>query len=92
MGNVSILDTAQAYSRAVKLKKSLIVILATLFGNMLSVAFLLVRAGLHKGVESSDKAEALDLPVYACIPIFDWQAYLDSKMKHHKRKKKIRIT
>ena len=42
VGNVRILDTAQAYSNAVKPKKSLIVVLATLLGGMLSVALVLV--------------------------------------------------
>ncbi|WP_392340458.1 polysaccharide biosynthesis tyrosine autokinase [Moritella marina] len=91
VGNVRILDTAQAYSNAVKPKKSLIVVLATLLGGMLSVAFVLVRAALHKGVENPDEVEALGLPVYASIPMSDWQAEMDSKLKHNKRKKKFEL-
>ena len=91
VGNVRILDTAQAYSNAVKPKKSLIVVLATLLGGMLSVAFVLVRAALHKGVENPDEIEALGLPVYASIPMSDWQAEMDVKLKHNKRKKKFEL-
>jgi tyrosine-protein kinase Etk/Wzc len=91
VGNVRILDTAQAYSNAVKPKKSLIVVLATLLGGMLSVAVVLVRAALHKGVENPDEIEALGLPVYASIPMSDWQAEMDSKVKQNKRKKKLEL-
>ncbi|QFI40131.1 polysaccharide biosynthesis tyrosine autokinase [Moritella marina ATCC 15381] len=91
VGNVRILDTAQAYSNAVKPKKSLIVVLATLLGGILSVAVVLVRAALHKGVENPDEVEALGLPVYASIPMSDWQAEMDSKLKHNKRKKKFEL-
>ncbi|QUM77893.1 polysaccharide biosynthesis tyrosine autokinase [Moritella sp. 24] len=91
VGNVRILDTAQAYSNAVKPKKSLIVVLATLLGGMLSVAIVLVRAALHKGVENPDEVEALGLPVYASIPMSDWQAEMDAKLKKNKRKKKLEL-
>ena len=91
VGNVRILDTAQAYSKAVKPKKSLIVVLATLLGGMLAVAVVLVRAALHKGVENPDEIEALGLPVYASIPMSDWQAEMDVKVKHNKRKKNFEL-
>ena len=91
VGNVRILDTAQAYSKAVKPKKSLIVVLATLLGGMLAVAVVLVRAALHKGVENPDEIEALGLPVYASIPMSDWQAEMDVKLKHNKRKKTFEL-
>lgn len=91
VGNVRILDTAQAYSQAVKPKKSLIVVLATLLGGMLAVAVVLVRAALHKGVENPDEIEALGLPVYASIPMSDWQAEMDTKLKNNKRKNKLAL-
>ncbi|NRB80982.1 MAG: polysaccharide biosynthesis tyrosine autokinase [Saccharospirillaceae bacterium] len=91
VGNVRILDTAQAYSNAVKPKKSLIVVLATLLGGMLAVAVVLVRAALHKGVENPDEIEALGLPVYASIPMSDWQAEMDVKVKNNKRKKHFEL-
>jgi len=91
VGNVRILDTAQAYSKAVKPKKSLIAVLATLLGGMLAVAIVLVRAALHKGVENPDEVEALGLPVYASIPMSDWQAEMDVKVKHNKRKKNFEL-
>ncbi|WP_256383782.1 polysaccharide biosynthesis tyrosine autokinase [Photobacterium toruni] len=85
VGNVRILDNAQAYSQAVKPKKSLIVVLATLLGGMLSVAIVLLRAALHRGVENPDEIEAIGLPVYASIPLSSWQTDLDKKLKLKKK-------
>lgn len=79
VGNVRILDAAQVYTNAVKPKKALIVVLATLLGGMLSVAIAFLRAALHRGVESPDEIEALGLPVYASIPLSDWQVSLEKK-------------
>ncbi|MGK0270231.1 MAG: tyrosine-protein kinase Etk/Wzc [Cocleimonas sp.] len=85
VGNVRILDTAQSYTKAVKPKKSLIVVLATLLGGMLAVAVVLVREAMHKGVENPDEIEALGLPVYASIPLSDWQTDMDIKSKRKKK-------
>ncbi|PSU97732.1 polysaccharide biosynthesis tyrosine autokinase [Photobacterium kishitanii] len=81
VGNVRILDAAQVYTHAVKPKKALIVILAILLGGMLSVAIAFLRAVLHRGVENPDEIEALGLPVYASIPLSDWQIDLEKKSK-----------
>lgn len=81
VGNVRILDRAQSYAQAVKPKKSLIVVLATLLGGMLSVAVVLIRAAMHKGVENPDEIEALGLPVYASIPLSKHQESINSKFK-----------
>ncbi|MCD9467701.1 polysaccharide biosynthesis tyrosine autokinase [Photobacterium iliopiscarium] len=85
VGNVRILDNAQAYSQTVKPKKSLIVVLATLLGGMFSVAIVLLRAALHRGVENPDEIEALGLPVYASIPLSPLQSDLDKKYKLKKK-------
>jgi tyrosine-protein kinase Etk/Wzc len=87
VGNVRILDNAQSYARPIKPKKALIVIIATLLGGMLAVAFVLLREALHKGVENPEEIEALGLPVYASIPKSEWQAGLDSKLKSRKSRK-----
>ncbi|MCE7566323.1 polysaccharide biosynthesis tyrosine autokinase [Aliivibrio fischeri] len=86
VGNVRILDTAQAYTYAVKPKKPLIVVLATLLGGMLSVAIVLLKAAFHRGVENPDEIEALGIPVYASIPKSNWQEKLD--IRYNKKKVK----
>ncbi|MEZ8544032.1 polysaccharide biosynthesis tyrosine autokinase [Vibrio splendidus] len=81
VGNVRILDDAQAYARAVKPKKPLIVVLATLLGGMLSVAFVLLKAAFRRGVESLDQIEQIGLPVYAAVPKSDLQVELTNRFK-----------
>ena len=85
VGNVRILDDAQVYAGAVKPKKPLIVVLATLLGGMLSVAFVLVKAAFHRGVESPDQIEQIGLPVYAAVPKSDLQIELTNRFKSKKK-------
>ena len=81
VGNVRILDTAQTFDRAVKPKKALIVVLMTLLGGMLSVAYVLLKAAFHKGVENPQEIEELGLPVYASVPKSILQSEFISKQK-----------
>lgn len=88
VGNVRILDSAQSYTHAVKPKKPLIAVLATLLGGMLSVAFVLVKAAFHKGVENPDEIEAIGLSVYASIPKSEFQGQLERENKRKGRNSK----
>lgn len=88
VGNVRILDKAQSSPYAIKPKKTLIVVIATILGGMLSVGLVLIKSFLHKGVENPDEVETIGLPVYASIPKSDWQAEMDAKIKKHKHKHK----
>lgn len=82
VGNVRILDNAQVYSRPEKPKKPLIVVLATLLGGMLSVALVLVKAAMNRGVENPDQLEAIGLAVYASVPKSTLQDELAKRRKH----------
>ena len=88
VGNVRILDAAQVYNNAIKPKKPLIAVLATLLGIMFSVAFVLLKAAFHRGIESPEEIEALGLPVYASIPKSDWQEKIDSQFDKLRKQKK----
>lgn len=85
VGNVRILDSAQTYAKPVKPKKPLIAVLATLLGGMLSVAFVLVKAAFHRGVENPDEIEQIGLSVYASVPRSEMQESLFSKSKKKTR-------
>ncbi|MFZ6041311.1 polysaccharide biosynthesis tyrosine autokinase [Vibrio natriegens] len=87
VGNVRILDTAQAYAAPVKPKKPLIVVLAVLLGGILSVVFVIVKAALHKGVESPDQIEGIGLAVYASVPKSVLQLDIANKAKRNKQNK-----
>ncbi|TCJ27730.1 polysaccharide biosynthesis tyrosine autokinase [Halomonas sp. GDM18] len=81
VGNVRILDEAGILPGAIKPKKAMIVVIATLLGGMLSVGVILLRAAFRRGVESPDQLEALGLPMYATIPLSDEQGKLSRKVK-----------
>ncbi|WP_415720276.1 polysaccharide biosynthesis tyrosine autokinase [Photobacterium ganghwense] len=81
VGNVRILDEAQSYTKPVKPKKPLIVVLSTILGGMLAIAVALIRAAFNRGVENPDEIEAIGLPVYASVPMSDWQIELEKKQK-----------
>ncbi|GEA52367.1 tyrosine protein kinase [Vibrio inusitatus NBRC 102082] len=88
VGNVRILDKAESNGIAVKPKKPLIAVLATLLGGMLSVAFVLLRAAFHRGVESPDQIEEIGLSVYATIPRSEQQEKLNKQIQKLKKAKK----
>ena len=80
VGNVLLIDTADVDLRyPVKPKKALIVLIATLLGAFLSIAYVLFRKALNRGVENPDDIEKLGLPVYASIPFSFLQKVEDEK-------------
>ncbi|MGB0893652.1 MAG: polysaccharide biosynthesis tyrosine autokinase [Parashewanella sp.] len=81
VGNVRILDKAQSYTNAVKPRRSLIVVFATLLGCMLAIALTLIKAAFHRGIENPDEIEQLGLPVYASIPDSEDQKMLNVRHK-----------
>lgn len=86
VGNVRILDDAQSYVHPVKPKKLLIVLLVTLSGGILSLAFVFVKVALHRGLESPDQIEEIGLPVYAAVPKSDLQLELTNRFKSKKKR------
>lgn len=80
VGNVRLIDTADVDLRyPVKPKKTLIVLIASLLGAFLSIAYVLFRKALNRGVENPDDIEKLGLPVYASIPFSSLQKIEDEK-------------
>ena len=86
VGNVRILDVAEPYSQPIKPKKTIIVVLCTMFGAFLSMGFVILKAAFHKGVQSPDEIEALGLSVYASVPKSNLQIELASKLKSKGRR------
>ena len=83
VGNVRLIDTADVDLRnPVKPKKSLIVLIATLFGAFIAIGYVLFRKALNRGVENPDEIEKLGLPVYASIPFSSLQKVEDEKNTH----------
>ncbi|MBY6105292.1 polysaccharide biosynthesis tyrosine autokinase [Ferrimonas balearica] len=81
VGTVRIIDHAEVKPEPIAPKKPLIVVLATLLGGMLSVAFVLVRAMINRGVETPDELEGIGLSVYATVPKSDFEAKLEAEQR-----------
>ncbi|KAF1017381.1 MAG: Tyrosine-protein kinase wzc [Stenotrophomonas maltophilia] len=70
VGNVRIVDAAEVDADTpVKPRKALVVFIGTLLGGLLSVALVLLKQMLNRGVEDPAQIEELGLPVYASIPV-----------------------
>ncbi|WP_269934008.1 tyrosine-protein kinase Wzc [Serratia liquefaciens] len=77
VGNVRIIDPAITQPKPVKPRKALIILLATILGAMISVTIVLIKAMMHKGIESPEELEQEGINVYASIPLSEWQQKID---------------
>lgn len=96
-GNVRIIDTAVVQSEPVKPKKGIIIILGFLSGLMLSSGIVIVRASLHRGIESPEQLEQRGLLVYASVPQSRWLQTANQKLPWYrcgpgKRQREKRIS
>lgn len=82
VGNVRIIDDALVGNNAIAPKKTLIVMIATLLGGMLSVGLVLLLGMLRRGIESPEQLEQNGLPVYAAVPLSVAQQKLVHKVKN----------
>ncbi|RJL30208.1 tyrosine-protein kinase Wzc [Pectobacterium polaris] len=87
VGNVRIIDNAVIQPKPVKPKKAFIVLVALFFGVAVSVAFVLLKTLLHKGIESPEQLEELGINVYASVPLSEWQQKKDRALLSSKSKK-----
>lgn len=72
IGNVRIIDPALAQPEPVQPRKPLIVVLSTMIGLILSVALVISRVALKRGIDSPDQLESQGLNVYATLPRSTW--------------------
>ncbi|MBE7928429.1 polysaccharide biosynthesis tyrosine autokinase [Pseudomonas saudiphocaensis] len=88
VGNVRIVDHAAAdIDEPLKPNKPLVIIVATLLGGLLAVAFVYVREALKRGVENPEDIERSGIPVYAAIPFSEKQGLLEKRLANFKRDK-----
>lgn len=88
VGNVRIVDSAVTQLRPVAPKKTLIVLLVTIVGFIVSSALVLLKNMLHRGVENSEELEERGINVYASIPLSEWQQKSDRETLLRGGKKK----
>ena len=88
VGNVRIVDHAAAdIDQPLKPNKPLVIIVATLLGGLLAIAFVYVREALKRGVENPEDIERSGIPVYAAIPFSEKQGLLEKRLANFKRDK-----
>ncbi|MCK1793681.1 polysaccharide biosynthesis tyrosine autokinase [Pseudomonas violetae] len=86
VGNVRVIDSADAnIDKPVKPKKPLIVLIATLLGGLIAVAYVLIRKAMNRGVEDPEIIEQLGIPVYASIPLSKGQSLIEATLKGNGR-------
>jgi tyrosine-protein kinase Etk/Wzc len=69
-GNIHLIDSAAAHNKPVKPNKKMILILGPLLGAILAMLFLLLRRLLNHKMENPDTLEtALEIPVFATVPM-----------------------
>ncbi|MDN3652644.1 polysaccharide biosynthesis tyrosine autokinase [Thalassotalea ponticola] len=92
VGNINIVDYAQVSRFPIKPKKSLIVVIITLLGGFLAVAYVILKSAFHRGVTNPQDFEDVGLNVYATVPLSEDHikrtqlARLQDKVKRNKRK------
>jgi tyrosine-protein kinase Etk/Wzc len=69
IGNVRIIDDAVTQPKPVKPKKILIVLAGIVLGGFLSVALVLLRVFLRRGIETPEQLEEFGINVYASVPV-----------------------
>ncbi|QHF38399.1 tyrosine-protein kinase [Pseudomonas sp. S34] len=86
VGNVRVIDSADAnIEKPVSPKKALIVLIATLVGGLIAIAYVLLRKALNRGVEDPEIIEQLGIPVYASIPLSKGQSQIEGTLKGNNR-------
>ncbi|GGY06507.1 protein tyrosine kinase [Litchfieldella qijiaojingensis] len=91
IGNVRIIDDALVAGGPIAPNKPILVILSTIVGAVLAVAYVLVKGILNRGVESPEQLEELGLPVYATIPLSEDQLKLVRRIKYQRDKRSSSI-
>lgn len=70
VGNVRIVDAAEVDSdMPVRPRKAIVILIGLVIGAFLSLAIVVLRQILNRGVEDPREIEELGLPVYASIPV-----------------------
>ncbi|WOH38990.1 polysaccharide biosynthesis tyrosine autokinase [Thalassotalea fonticola] len=93
VGNINIVDYAAVGRFPIKPKKPIIVIIITMLGGFLAVAFVILKAAFHRGVTNPQDFEDVGLTVYATVPLSEDHlkrsqlSKLKEKVQRNKRNK-----
>ncbi|HCD7559440.1 TPA: tyrosine-protein kinase, partial [Klebsiella pneumoniae] len=72
IGNVRIIDQAVTEPKPVQPRKLLGILIGILSGAFLSVALIILKISLRRGIESPEDLENIGINVYANVPVSEW--------------------
>ncbi|HHX7794926.1 TPA: polysaccharide biosynthesis tyrosine autokinase [Klebsiella pneumoniae] len=81
IGNVRIVDDSITDPKPIKPRKILICIIGFILGLFFSVALIMLRFLLRRGIESPEQLEEMGINVYASIPVSEWLLKASDKRK-----------
>ncbi len=88
VGNVRIIDSAAVnFAKPIQPRKTLIVVVFTFIGGLLSVLIVLIQKAANRGVEDPSEIEKLGIPVYASVPHSDYQDKLSGFAERARKNK-----
>ncbi|NWA73469.1 tyrosine-protein kinase Wzc [Serratia proteamaculans] len=87
VGNVRIIDKAITQVKPVKPRKAIVLLLSIILGGAISTGYILLRAFLHRGIESPEQLEELGINVYSSVPLSEWQRKKDLEFRSKNKKK-----
>lgn len=87
VGNVRIIDQAITQVKPVKPRKAIALLLSIILGGAASIGYVLLRAFLHRGIESPEQLEELGINVYSSVPLSEWQQKKDFEFRSKNKKK-----
>lgn len=79
LGSIRIIDKTVVYPYSIKPQKINIVVAAIMVGLVLSIAFIVLRSVLSKGIKSADQLKEMGYKVYATIPLSAIETRLHKK-------------
>lgn len=83
VGNVRLIDAAEANPNSVEPRIPMIAALSVIFGGAMAVGLIFLRHNLSKEIDSPEDLARLPIPVFAVVPFSRYQ----SKMEGSQRKK-----
>lgn len=87
VGNVRIIDQAVTQIKPIQPRKAIALLLSIILGGAISAGYVLLRAFLHRGIESPEQLEELGINVYASVPLSEWQRKMDLEFRSKNKKK-----
>lgn len=79
VGDVRIIDRAETANAPIAPKRTLVILASLIFGLLVSVGLVLLKALFHRGIENPEQLEELGMNVYASVPLSEWQRKKDTE-------------